>query len=528
MSSDFPPLSPDDPREIAGYPLLAVLGQGGMGKVYLSVTRGGRPLAVKTIRPEFAADPEFRSRFRQEVEAAQRVASPYTAALVDADPDAPAPWLATAYVAGPSLQRAVRQWGPLPGGSLLHLAAGIADALTAIHAAGVVHRDLKPSNVLLAADGPRVIDFGIARAAEATSLTVAGARIGTPAFMAPEQVRGEPVTSATDVFALGQVLVFGATGRAAFGEGATDTLFHRIVSAPPNLDGCEGVVRALAEHCLAKDPAARPSTPEIARLARAELPHPPAEGWLPEALAVTLPGYVPPPATLTSLPPATLPPGTRGRAGTETGTGTRVRTPLLAGASAGAAVLLAGGVLFAFNQHGSPPAHPTGAATGAATSSAPARSVSEPSPTASATTAAAYAPEYQDVSIDLPGGTCTEGSSFQYGLELAPTGPKVHVDANDAMVYDCLTNDHVPELTIWDWTGQGAVVSGDPAPAACVNAVEHSPLGAPLRFADLRKDTRLCVVTTKGQVLLFKVTKRNPARYGLTFSVSGWSTPSRN
>jgi len=183
-------LQPGDPQTIGPYRLVGQLGGGGMGRVYLGVSAGGRPVAVKVIRAELAADPEFRMRFGREVAAARRVSGVFTAPVVDSDVDGPSAWLATAYVPGPSLSEAVASHGPLPAGSLLTLAAGLAESLSAIHAAGVVHRDLKPSNVLLAADGPRVIDFGISRAAESTALTQVGLVIGSPGFMSPEQAEG--------------------------------------------------------------------------------------------------------------------------------------------------------------------------------------------------------------------------------------------------------------------------------------------------------------------------------------------------
>ena len=183
-------LQPGDPQTIGSYRLVGQLGGGGMGRVFLGVSAGGRPVAVKVIRAELATDPQFRMRFGREVAAARRVSGVFTAMVVDADVDGPAPWLATAYVPGPSLSEAVDDHGPLPAGSLLALAAGLAESLTAIHAAGVVHRDLKPSNVMLAEDGPRVIDFGISRAVESTALTQTGLVIGSPGFMSPEQAMG--------------------------------------------------------------------------------------------------------------------------------------------------------------------------------------------------------------------------------------------------------------------------------------------------------------------------------------------------
>ena len=282
------PLTSDDPAEIGGFRLRARLGAGGMGRVYLASTPGGRRVALKVVRPELGDDADFRSRFRQEIEAAQRVRGLYTAELLSADPTATPPWLVTAYVPGPSLQQAVAEHGPMPPETVILLMAGVAEALQAIHAAGVVHRDLKPSNVLLAPDGPRVIDFGIARAAEATNLTQSGVAVGSPQFMAPEQIRGPAITPAIDVFALGAVAAFAVGGRAPFGEGHVAALMHRVLNEPPNLTGCSGPLRTLIEHCLAKDAPDRPSPAEIIESCRAQ-----AAGnlgdftdsWLPPAMA---------------------------------------------------------------------------------------------------------------------------------------------------------------------------------------------------------------------------------------------------
>ncbi|WP_328342230.1 protein kinase [Streptomyces violaceus] len=256
-------LSPDDAHEIAGYRLRARLGEGGMGMVYLSHTRGGQPVALKVVRREYAQDPEFRKRFSQEVTAARRVQGPYTAPVLDSFTEGPEPWLAIGYVPGPSLASAVYQHGRLPLRTVLQLTAGIAEALQTIHAAGVIHRDLKPSNVLLASDGPRVIDFGIARAADTTALTGTDVRLGTPAYMAPEQAMGGDVTPVLDVFALGLVAFFAATGRHPFGEGASHALLYRIVSNEPDLDACPDELRGVIAGCLAKDPRARPTPEQI-------------------------------------------------------------------------------------------------------------------------------------------------------------------------------------------------------------------------------------------------------------------------
>ncbi|WP_228973560.1 serine/threonine-protein kinase [Streptomyces sp. DH12] len=310
----FQPLEEDDPRSVAGYRLAARLGAGGMGKVYLSYTPGGRPVAIKVIRPDFAQDAEFRRRFAQEVQSAQRVQGLYTAPVIDADTDAREPWLATAYVPGPSLADAVQKHGPMPVDTVLLLVAGVAEALQVIHGAGIVHRDLKPGNVLLASDGPRVIDFGIARAADATSLTSSGVTIGTPAFMAPEQAAGSTVTPATDVFALGQVAAYAALGSPAFGEGTSHGVLYRIVHEEPSLDGLPERLRELATRCLAKDPAERPSVADVLSLChqasdQTALRRP--DEWLPGAVAadITTRAAAPAPAAATTPPPPAAPPG---------------------------------------------------------------------------------------------------------------------------------------------------------------------------------------------------------------------------
>ena len=226
-------LSGNDPSQIGQYRLRGRLGAGGMGQVYLASTAAGRLVALKVVRPELSDDQEFRARFYQEIQAARRVRGLYTAELVDADPAATPPWLATVYVQGPSLKEFVDENGPLPEGEAFRLIASVAEALQAIHAAGVVHRDLKPANVVLGPDGPRVIDFGIARALEAATLTRAGTAVGTPGFMAPEQIQGLPVTPAIDVFALGALAAYAVLGRPPFGDGlAQNGVLSRALRAP--------------------------------------------------------------------------------------------------------------------------------------------------------------------------------------------------------------------------------------------------------------------------------------------------------
>ena len=304
-------LQPRDPRKVGPYWLLGRLGSGGMGQVFLGRSPGGRLIAVKVVRAELAEQAEFRHRFAREVAAARTVSGLFTAPVVDADVDAPVPWLATAYVPGPSLAEAITRHGPLPATSVLALAAGLAEGLGAIHAAGIVHRDLKPPNVLLAEDGPRVIDFGISRAAEAATLTGTGVIFGSPSFMSPEQARGHRVGPPSDVFSLGAVLTFAATGQGPFGTGPSTTLLYRVVFTPPDVGGLPAGLRPLVERCLAKDPEQRPSTDQLLAELNTALP---ASGWLPAPITEAFPSHPasePGPAAPTAVGDLSAPPVTQ-------------------------------------------------------------------------------------------------------------------------------------------------------------------------------------------------------------------------
>ncbi|MEU3778081.1 serine/threonine-protein kinase [Streptomyces sp. NPDC032472] len=259
------PLRQGDPHAVGEFRLEGRLGGGGMGQVFLGRSPGGRPVAVKLVRPELAGDPGFRRRFAMEVEAARRVGGFYTAQVVEADPDADPPWLVTAYIPGPSLHQAVEAHGPLPAEGIAVLGAGLAEGLRAIHACNLVHRDLKPSNVILAADGPRVIDFGITRTLDATSPTLSRAVVGTPSFMSPEQARGHKTGPPSDVFSLGLVLAFAATGRSPFGTGSAEAIVYRIVHDVPDLTGLPAHLADLVHRCLAKSPGDRPEVADIIR-----------------------------------------------------------------------------------------------------------------------------------------------------------------------------------------------------------------------------------------------------------------------
>ncbi|MEU0948332.1 PQQ-binding-like beta-propeller repeat protein [Streptomyces canus] len=345
----FEALEAGDPEQVGRYRIVARLGAGGMGRVYLGRSPGGRAVAVKVVRAELAEDGDFRRRFAREVAAARRVNGVFTAGVVDADPEGAPAWLATAYVPGLPLGDAVAAHGPWPERPVLALGAGLAEALEAIHAADVVHRDLKPSNILLAADGPRVIDFGISVVGEASALTRTGMVVGTAGFMSPEQLTGKPVGPASDVFSLGAVLAFTATGAGPFGTGSAHALSFRVVYEEPDLRQLPPALRAVVTLCLDKEPDQRPTvaallhqlaeaagdehpatltpTEPVARtptepvtytptepvapvLAEPVTPTPTEPGWLPEPVAaavhartVTAPLQDPPPAVPGTVPP---------------------------------------------------------------------------------------------------------------------------------------------------------------------------------------------------------------------------------
>ncbi|ONH32404.1 serine/threonine protein kinase [Pseudofrankia asymbiotica] len=308
-------LGPNDPTTVGSYRLAAVLGSGGMGRVYLAFSPSGRRVAIKVIRPDLVQETHIRQRFAREVAASRAVSGFFAAPVIDADLDADPPWLATAFIPGPSLNAAIRDAGPLPVTSVRALGAALAEALAAVHAAGLVHRDLKPANVLLASDGPRLIDFGISSLADSGTLTHAGAMMGSPGFMSPEQVQGNQVGPATDIFAFGAVLAFTVTGTGPFGVGSVPAMLYRSVHAPPDLSQVPDELLPLLSACLSKDPASRPDLTTILRQltggqGAADM-FPP--GWLAAAFATApitiatpppLAGPTPAPLGTTPIPPS--------------------------------------------------------------------------------------------------------------------------------------------------------------------------------------------------------------------------------
>ncbi|MFE2473702.1 serine/threonine protein kinase [Streptomyces mirabilis] len=264
MSSRIQPVQQGDPLGIGPYRVVGRLGSGGMGTVYAALDAAGERMAVKVVHPAQAADNEFRARFRREVQLSQRVTGPCLVPVRDADIDAPAPWLATPFVPGATLDQHVAASGPLAGARLYALAAGTASALAAVHEAGIVHRDVKPQNVILSPSGPQVLDFGIAHALDGTSVTRTGVMTGTPGWISPEHYRTGAVGPAGDVFAWGALVAYAATGRLPFGSGAADAVAFRVISAEPDLDGMPADLQRLVEQALAKELSDRPNATELA------------------------------------------------------------------------------------------------------------------------------------------------------------------------------------------------------------------------------------------------------------------------
>ncbi|MER7466732.1 serine/threonine-protein kinase [Streptomyces sp. NPDC097981] len=280
------PLTDDDPRWLGNHRLLYRLGAGGMGAVYLGRSPGGRTVAVKVVRADLAADPGFRARFAREVRASRALTGPGTVPMLDSDTEAAVPWLASAYVPGHTLFEALDVHGPLPEATLWRLLAGLAQALEGVHAAEVIHRDVKPSNVLLAQDGPLLIDFGIARSADETVLTGTGTVVGSPGYMSPEQAEGQRVGPASDVFSLGASLAFAATGRNPFGTGSAAQVFYRVVHHEPDIADVPPDFADVLRSCLAKEPGRRPAA--AALRAAAEERRPASGDWLPAPITASI------------------------------------------------------------------------------------------------------------------------------------------------------------------------------------------------------------------------------------------------
>ncbi|WP_327307064.1 protein kinase [Streptomyces sp. NBC_01298] len=560
------PLEPQDPRETAGYRLIARIGEGGMGTVYLSHTRGGQPVALKLIRREFGQDPDFRSRFEQEVRAARRVQGYHLVPVLDHDTTGASPWLASVFVPGLSLHDALSAYGPLPLPAVFQLIGCTARALGSIHAAGVVHRDLKPANLLLGAAGPYVIDFGIARATDSTQLTRTGGVIGTPQYMSPEHALGAEVTTASDLFAVGLIAAVAATGRHPYGEGGATALGVRIANTdrlPPDLSGYPTELKPLLERCLTADPAERIGTDELAAMCElfAGRPLNDFDGWLPEPVGQEIARRVRaaenPPTPTVADAGAGAGAGDFGPARTGAGTGTagafggvhaadtafapprpagpprpnrptpapgpspnRAPAPApapkgfrggLIAASLVLAVLAGAGAVWLLDEDGSEDGAKTPAAgqeaPAAPEPSDPAKAPSAPktSPSASAPPKAAYTPVFQDKPFTLRGPS-------------GNTGTHVDLDAPQIFPKGAIGKTQGMELTYQNWGDAdlrfltAAGKSPGTTPEECREAVATNTLTSSVGRVELKegktitKGTVLCTVTSENNLAMIRIT----------------------
>ncbi|MFD5121896.1 serine/threonine-protein kinase [Streptomyces sp. NPDC058385] len=493
----FEALSADDPHEIGGYRLCARLGSGGMGHVYLAFTPGGRPVALKVVRPELAGDTSFRHRFAQEVTNTRRVHGLYTAPVIDSGTDAATPWLATAYVPGPSLHEVVHRHGPLPVPTVLLLMAGIAEALQAIHAAGVVHRDLKPANVLLASDGPRVIDFGIARAADAVALTSAGLQIGTPAFMAPEQALGAAATPATDVFALGALAVYAVCGAPPFGRGPESAALYRVVHEQPDLTHVPPELQNLLWQCLAKSPGDRPTTGALIEAVRH---HPAAgaqlrftDGWLPHPIRADIAGRsdLPDPLqpshaqpTMTATSPARTDTAVTAQPAPPPAPPRRRRRRRWVVPTVTVAVLVAGAAAYRLSDSNGEPSRANAPGGRDRGSAPPSRPHSSPPPKSTASTGAGYRQVYAETELTSP------DPSYEFDLSNGTVAPE-----STAAWYLARTAD---EFEFPDDSDAYIAYDDTLSPGGCEEGIDSEPVTT-LKFDDLEEWRPFCVRSANGE-----------------------------
>jgi serine/threonine protein kinase len=537
-------LDSGDPTEVGGYRLRARIGSGGMGQVFLSFTPGGRAVALKVIRGDIADHPEFRARFAHEVVAAQRVNGVHIAQLLDAGPTAVRPWLATAYVAGPTVQEAVRSHGPLPAATVRILMAEIAESLRAIHAAGIVHRDLKPANVVLGADGLRVIDFGIAHVMDSTSLTPSGRVIGSPHYIAPEQVLGREASSATDVFALGALACFAATGRPAFGEGPDIGVTFRVVNSEPDLDGCPEELRGVIAACLAKAAPDRPTTAELMEICRPDRTPAGVEEWLPPtvvqvirsrsaALEVVAAEYEPIDGTAT---PVRLRSGGARHAGPEAASTSRLRQRsavalavvlVLTGAAIGAALSVGSGSSSASgSDHPSAAPSADPAALPTSTPSSPSSSLGSSSTGSTGSTSRSYGPPPPPGLLMQWYGVAQFGTA---GIDLDPNPPTVvkapddgraDVKASAPGSAPTISTGQTADRGLALWTGPTA-----PTPRQCMDLINaQGRWQLPAAIGDV-----VCVRTGEGRPGVLTIRQLPRASGGSTvgFAADGivWTLP---
>jgi serine/threonine protein kinase len=453
------PLQQTDPARIGRYRLVARLGSGGMGVVYLAEARDGQPVAVKVLRPELAGNPEFRTRFGREVTTLTRIRGMCTVRVIEADTQAPKPFLVTEYADGPSLAEYVDAHGPLDHGMLYGLATGLAEALAAIHAAGIVHRDLKPSNVLLTARGPKVIDFGIAQALDTTSLTRTGITVGSAGFMAPEQITGRAGTAA-DVFTWAVTVAFAAGVRAPFGTGASDAIMYRIMHAAPDISAVPPDLRPLVEAALAKDPQARPTAAQLL----AQLTNTAAQYENPTQTVLAQTWH--PPAT----GPIGPPPGPTGPTGPRP---SRRRAALLPVVLTLAFLLAAGGTALGLTLAGK---HDNGQAVSGSTStsSGPPQSASGAATTPATGTSTTTTPVSTPASTPPSTPVSTPASTVTPRLPVLTVGSYTGMKPTEIAYSGDATN-VVTKITWSSWTAAGATGQGTSDIDSCTPNCAQAP-----------------------------------------------------
>ena len=452
------PLQQTDPSRVGGYRLVARLGAGGMGVVYLAETRDGQPVAVKVLRPELADNPEFRTRFGREVTALTRIQGMCTVRVIEADTEAPKPFLVTEYADGPSLSEYVDAYGPLDPQMLYGLATGLAEALTAIHAAGIVHRDLKPSNVLLTAAGPKVIDFGIAQALDTTSLTRTGITVGSAGFMAPEQITGRAGTAA-DIFTWAVAVAFAAGGKAPFGTGPSDAIMYRIMHAAPDISAVPPGLGPLVEAALAKDPQARPTAPQLlAELTNTQLTGVGARYENPTQTVLAQTWHPSATGPMGTAPGPTAPGPTGPRLNEPGPKPSRRRTALLPVVLTLAFLLAAGGTALGLALAGKP-ASPAASGTTSAPASQPTSSAATTptTPAASSTAPSAPASTAATTPVSTPASTPAITGTAQ--LPVLTVGGYTGMKPTEIAYSGDATN-VVTKITWSSWTATGASGQG--------------------------------------------------------------------
>lgn len=500
------PLQPGDPASVGPYRLEGRVGAGGMGQVYVGRSPGGRRLAVKVIRTEHVADPDFRRRFAREIDAARRVGGFHTAQIVAADPEAEQPWMATAYIDGPSLLDLVRDVGPLPVERCITLARELAEGLAAIHVCDLIHRDLKPANVLMAADGVRIIDFGIARAAGASSLTSVGVAVGTFAYMSPEQVAAGALDQASDLFSFGAVLTFAATGHGPFDADSIPAIAYRIMTAEPDLGGLQGPLRDIIAACLAKNPEGRPSATEVLALLdaaaetepdietvfeaeapaaeptfiAANAPIPPQEETQAQPQPQPLAGEPTTAAAIAGVHPAigSVDQGPKGQLWPARGRRRR-RVLIIALASPIAAAAITVPLLLAPDTPHAPTSHTALSLTSASRTPTPRTSSSRPPASRTTTSSASTSASSAGTTLVDPGDGKTDAVAF------APGGTTLALGNTDGDTY--LWNTETSRLT---------ATLTDPGDSAGADAVAFAPGGATLAVGDVTGDTYLWNIAT--------------------------------